>query len=191
MRETARVALRSRQKLTTPPDPLTHDVDVPWRWTRIGMLGAAARLKGHALGGRVGPALHEARGLARVPLHKLRRSDPNWRFDEASYERTAASFDNPDFVDVVIQSYRHRYGAVAGDPEVEAIEGLLAAQPRIAVPTIVLHGAADGVSPPEDSEPHRRHFSGPYARRVIPLAGHFLPREAPAEVVRAVRELSP
>jgi peptidoglycan/xylan/chitin deacetylase (PgdA/CDA1 family) len=61
---------------------LTHDVDVPWRWTRIGMLGAAARLKGHALGGRAGPALHEARGLARVPLHKLRGSDPNWRFAE-------------------------------------------------------------------------------------------------------------
>jgi peptidoglycan/xylan/chitin deacetylase (PgdA/CDA1 family) len=61
---------------------LTHDVDVPWKWTRIGMLGAAARLKGHALGGRMGPALHEARGLARVPLHKLRGSDPNWRFEE-------------------------------------------------------------------------------------------------------------
>ena len=116
---------------------------------------------------------------------------PNWRFDEASYERTAASFDNPDFVDVVIQSYRHRYGAVPGDPGMEASEVLLAAQPQIAVPTIVLHGAADGVSPPEDSEPHRRHFEGPYERRVIPRAGHFLPREAPAEVVRAVRELSP
>ena len=65
---------------------LTHDVDVPWRWTRIGMLGAAARLKGHALAGRVGPALHEARGLARVPLHRLRGSDPNWRFAEIAAE---------------------------------------------------------------------------------------------------------
>jgi peptidoglycan/xylan/chitin deacetylase (PgdA/CDA1 family) len=61
---------------------LTHDVDVPWRWTPIGMRGAAARLKGHALAGRVGPALHEARGLARVPLHRIRGSDPNWRFTE-------------------------------------------------------------------------------------------------------------
>ncbi len=61
---------------------LTHDVDVPWRWTRIGVLGAAARLKGHALARRAGPALHEARALARVPLHKLRGSDPNWRFRE-------------------------------------------------------------------------------------------------------------
>ncbi|MFL5960654.1 MAG: polysaccharide deacetylase family protein [Gaiellaceae bacterium] len=63
---------------------LTHDVDVPWRWTRIGLFGAAARLKGHALAGRVGPALHEARGLGRVPLHKLRGTDPNWRFAEVA-----------------------------------------------------------------------------------------------------------
>jgi peptidoglycan/xylan/chitin deacetylase (PgdA/CDA1 family) len=59
---------------------LTHDVDVPWRWTRIGVLGAAARLKGHALARRVRPAVHEAQGLARVPLHKLRGTDPKWRF---------------------------------------------------------------------------------------------------------------
>jgi peptidoglycan/xylan/chitin deacetylase (PgdA/CDA1 family) len=68
---------------------LTHDVDVPWRWTRIGVLGAAARLKGHVLGGRVGPAVHEARGLARVPLHKLRSTDPNWRFAEVAAEERA------------------------------------------------------------------------------------------------------
>src|SRR4051794_13560847 len=68
---------------------LTHDVDVPWRWTRIGVLGAAARLKGHALGRRVEPALHEARGLARVPLHKLRGTDPNWRFAEIVAEERA------------------------------------------------------------------------------------------------------
>ncbi|MBA3366344.1 MAG: hypothetical protein H0U03_11260 [Actinobacteria bacterium] len=60
---------------------LTHDVDVPWRWTGIGMRGAAARLKAHVLGGRPGPALREARALGGVPLHKLRRTDPNWRFD--------------------------------------------------------------------------------------------------------------
>jgi peptidoglycan/xylan/chitin deacetylase (PgdA/CDA1 family) len=61
---------------------LSHDVDVPWRWTRIGVRGAAARLKGHALARRAGPAVHEARALARVPVHKLRGSDPNWRFAE-------------------------------------------------------------------------------------------------------------
>jgi peptidoglycan/xylan/chitin deacetylase (PgdA/CDA1 family) len=68
---------------------LTHDVDVPWRWTRIGVLGAAARLKGHALAGRVGPAVHDARGLARVPFHMLRGTDPNWRFAEIAAEEGA------------------------------------------------------------------------------------------------------
>jgi hypothetical protein len=67
---------------------LTHDVDAPWRWTRIGVRGAAARLKSHALAGRTGDAVHEASGLARVPLHKLRGTDPNWRFAEiAAVER--------------------------------------------------------------------------------------------------------
>jgi peptidoglycan/xylan/chitin deacetylase (PgdA/CDA1 family) len=73
---------------------LTHDVDVPWRWTRIGVLGSAARLKGHVRGRRTEAALHEARGLLRVPLHKLRGTDPNWRFAEiaaAERERGARS----------------------------------------------------------------------------------------------------
>lgn len=65
---------------------LTHDVDTPWKWTRIGVHGAAARLKGHALAGRAGEALREARGLARVPLHKVRGTDPNWRFAEIAAE---------------------------------------------------------------------------------------------------------
>ncbi len=71
---------------------------------------------------------------------------PHWRFDDATYRRTAPSFDNPDFVDVVIQSYRHRYANAPGDPALEPIEQRLAAQPRIAVPTINLHGADDGVN---------------------------------------------
>ena len=77
---------------------LTHDVDVPWRWTRIGVLGAAARLKGHALAGRVAPALHEARGLARVPLHRIRGSDPNWRFGEIAAEERAHGSRSTFFV---------------------------------------------------------------------------------------------
>ena len=68
---------------------LTHDVDVPWRWTRIGVLGAAARLKGYAFAGRVGPTVHEARGLLRMPVHKLRGTDPNWRFAEIAAEERA------------------------------------------------------------------------------------------------------
>jgi pimeloyl-ACP methyl ester carboxylesterase len=114
---------------------------------------------------------------------------PNWRFDDTIYERSAASFDNPDFVAVVIQSYRHRFGYAAGDPALESIERRLAAQPPITVPTVVLHGAGDGVHPPEGSAAHACHFTGPYRRLVIPVVGHNLPQEAPAAVVEAVREL--
>jgi pimeloyl-ACP methyl ester carboxylesterase len=114
---------------------------------------------------------------------------PNWQFDEARFELTAASFDNPDFVDVVIQSYRHRHRNAPGDPALEPIEVRLAAQPPISVPTVVLHGAADGVDRPENSEGDAVHFTGPYRREVVPVAGHFLPQEAPEAVVSAVREL--
>jgi pimeloyl-ACP methyl ester carboxylesterase len=116
---------------------------------------------------------------------------PTWHFDDATYERTAASFDNPDFVDVVIHSYRHRFGWAPGDPTLESIEEQLAAIPNIGVPTIVLHGASDGVAPVESSERHARFFSGPYQRRVVPGAGHFLPWEAPGVVAQAVAELVP
>jgi len=114
---------------------------------------------------------------------------PNWRFDDATYDRTAASFDNPDFVDVVIHSYRHRFGYAGGDPSLEAIEQRLAAKPRISVPTIVLHGDGSGLSPPESSLKHAASFTGPYQRRVIPTAGHNLPQEASNAFADAVLEL--
>ena len=114
---------------------------------------------------------------------------PNWQFTDAQFAATAASFDNPDFVDVVIQSYRHRYGNAPGDPALEPIERQLAAQPPITVPSIVLHGEADGVGPAEQSGGHDRFFTGGYTRRIVPAAGHFLPHEAPREVVRAVLNL--
>jgi pimeloyl-ACP methyl ester carboxylesterase len=139
---------------------------------------------------------HTERGRAglaanRRPLCRLLWElwSPNWRFDDATYERTAVSFDNPDFVEVVIQSYRHRFGLSPGDPSLEAIEYRLAAQPPITVPIIVLHGACDGVSLPQSSETHARFFTGPYLRRVVPVAGHFLPQEAPLAVVDALSEL--
>ena len=115
---------------------------------------------------------------------------PNWRFDDATYEQTAMSFDNPDFVEVVIHSYRHRYGVVPGDPAVEDIERRLAAQPRISVPTIALHGAANGVLSSGGSERQRRFCAGAYEHRVIPLVGHNLPQEAPQEFANAVRSLT-
>jgi pimeloyl-ACP methyl ester carboxylesterase len=115
---------------------------------------------------------------------------PDWTFDDATYENSAASFDNPDFVAVTIQSYRHRFGYAAGDPALEPIEQRLAAQPAIAVPTIVLHGASSGIQPPAGSEAHARLFTRPYQRRVLPKIGHNLPQEAPLVVADAVLELA-
>jgi pimeloyl-ACP methyl ester carboxylesterase len=115
---------------------------------------------------------------------------PDWTFDDATYEKSAVSFDNPDFVAVTIQSYRHRFGYAAGDPALEPIEQRLAAQPAITVPTIVLHGASSGIQPPAGSQPHARLFTGPYQRRVLPKIGHNLPQEAPLVVADAVMELA-
>jgi pimeloyl-ACP methyl ester carboxylesterase len=114
---------------------------------------------------------------------------PNWKFDDATYERTAKSFDNPDFVDVVIHSYRHRFGYAPGDPDLEAIEQRLAAGPVILVPTIALYGGGDGVSAPANRAAQERFFTGSIQHRVIPMIGHDIPQEAPAAVAAAVLEL--
>jgi len=139
----------------------------------------------HTERGRTG-LQQNRRDIARLLWHLW---SPNWHFDEATFEATAVSFDNPDFVDVTIQSYRHRHGNAPGDPALEPLEQRLTEQPPITVPTIVLHGACDGVGPPEQSERHARHFTARYERRVIPVAGHFLSRETPNAVVQAVRDL--
>jgi pimeloyl-ACP methyl ester carboxylesterase len=139
----------------------------------------------HTERGRAG-LTENRRGIAKL-LWKL--WSPNWKFDDATFERTAGSFDNPDFVDVVIHSYRVRYGYVLGDPALAAIERRLAAKPLIGVPAITLQGEAPGTTPPETSAGHARFFTGPYARRTIPLVGHNVPQEAPRETARAVMEL--
>ena len=114
---------------------------------------------------------------------------PNWSFDDATYEQTAKSFANPDFVDVVIHSYRHRFGLVPGDPDLEQTELRLVEQPRIDVPTVALAGEADGVIPASASQSHDRFFTAAYEHRVIPVAGHNLPQEAPQAFVDAVLSL--
>lgn len=114
---------------------------------------------------------------------------PGWAFDDAMFERTAGAFDNPDFVDVVVQSYRHRFGYAPGDPAFDWIERRLAQQPPITVPTVVLHGADDGVMPAVMSELHTGRFTGPYAREVVPDAGHNLPQETPGAFAQAVLHL--
>jgi pimeloyl-ACP methyl ester carboxylesterase len=114
---------------------------------------------------------------------------PNWNFDDATYAATGAAFDNPDFVDIVIHSYRHRYQAAPSDPAYEEIERRLTLRPKIAAPTILLHGGADGVDLPALSEHDAPQFSTFRRREVVAGAGHFFSREAPGKVVGAVLEL--
>jgi len=114
---------------------------------------------------------------------------PNWQFDDSTYDRTATSFENPDFVDVVIHSYRHRYGLAAGDPALEQIERRLAAQPAITVPTVALHGQANSVLPAGGSDLAARRFTGAYRREVIPVIGHNVPQEAPQRFAEAIFSL--
>jgi pimeloyl-ACP methyl ester carboxylesterase len=109
---------------------------------------------------------------------------PTWAFDDATFDRTAGAFDNPDFVEVVIHSYRHRYGLAPGDPRYAAIEAALAAQPPIAVPAITIDGDADGVNP--GAAHHAKKFAGPHQHRIFEGAGHNLPQERPEEWARAV-----
>src|SRR5262249_1146184 len=97
---------------------------------------------------------------------------PEWRFAETTFQASAQWFDNADFVAVVIQSYRHRYGYAAGDPALIEIESRLQAQPSITVPTINLHGDADGVGPAKDRDGGARKFTGGYERRMIAKVGH-------------------
>jgi len=139
---------------------------------------------------------HTERGRAgltanRGDLAKLlwRLWSPNWDFDDAIFQASVPSFDNPDFVEVTIQSYRHRYGNAPGDPTYDDLEARLAGQPSIKVPTIVLHGEDDGVGAPAGSIPRDRLFTGDFERRLIPRAGHFLSRENPLDVVAAVKQL--
>jgi pimeloyl-ACP methyl ester carboxylesterase len=102
---------------------------------------------------------------------------PSYKFDDATFERTAVSFDNPDFVDIVIHSYRHRHGNAPGDPKLDAIERRLSTRPPITVPTVILHGADDGVSVSQWSDRELALFPAGTVRHVVPGAGHFLPRE--------------
>jgi pimeloyl-ACP methyl ester carboxylesterase len=134
----------------------------------------------------------------RVGLEQLRRPlcrllwrewSPTWRFDDATFERTALSFDNPDFVPVVIHSYRHRHGNAPSDPRFDHVERHLATRPPITVPTVVLHGADDGVSPPHRSEGHMALFPAGTARHIVGGVGHFMPREQPRAVVDALLTL--
>ena len=134
----------------------------------------------HSERGRQG-LIKDRRGIARL-LWKM--WSPNWKYTEEEFERTSRAFDNPDFVDVVIHSYRHRFGLVPGDTAFEDIERRLAQQPDSSTPAICIDGTGDGVSGKTDS--HARKFTGPYDYREFELAGHNLPQERPVDWASAV-----
>lgn len=135
----------------------------------------------HGERGRAGLARNR-RDLCRL-LWRL--WSPAWAFDEATFERSAASFDNADFVDVVVHSYRHRFALAEGDPAYAEVERRLAAQPRISVPAITLDGDADGVTPHAPAARHAPLFAGRYEHRIVP-GGHNLPQEKPHAFADAV-----
>jgi pimeloyl-ACP methyl ester carboxylesterase len=119
-----------------------------------------------------------------------RLASPQWDFDDATFERSAAAFDNPDHVAVVIHNYRWRLGLAEGEPKYDDLEKTLAEGPVIAVPTITLEGDANGAPHPEPAA-YRSKFSGKYAHRTLTGGvGHNLPQEAPRAFADAVIELS-
>lgn len=139
----------------------------------------------HSERGRAGLA-RDRRALTRL-LWQL--WSPTWTFDEATFTRSATAFDNPDFVDVVVHSYRHRFGLVAGDPAYASVERRLAAQPVIPVPAITFDGADDGVRPPAAAAAAAHRFTSGRSHRVVPGVGHNMPQEVPALFADAVLEL--
>ena len=111
---------------------------------------------------------------------------PSWSFSDAEFDATAASFDNPDWAEITLHSYRHRWGLAPSDAAYDAIEARIAADPTIARPTLTLHGSEDGANDPETSEGKEALFSGAYQRVVIEGAGHFPQREKPIETAEAL-----
>ena len=109
---------------------------------------------------------------------------PGWQFDVATFERTAASFDNPDFVDVVMHCYRFVFGLAEGDPALADLERRLAAKPKIVVPAVTLDGADDPLKPGGTAD-HASMFVDRHEHRTI-RAGHALPHETPGAFAEAV-----
>jgi pimeloyl-ACP methyl ester carboxylesterase len=118
------------------------------------------------------------------------RNSPAWHFDDATLERAAVAFGNPDYVEVVLHSYRHRLGAAPSCPPYDEAEKLLAALPSVTVPAVTLDGLADGNFPATDGSQSAPHFTGPRVHHQVPGAGHNLPQEAPGPFARAVLELA-
>ncbi len=170
----------------------------PQRVTRLAMLSTPSRLGGM----KTSPFWHarlqwyhwfqatqrgadavrqDPRGFARMMWDTW--SPAGW-FDEATFARVARSFENPDFVDVTLHSYRARWGEAEPDPASAWLEERVKATTRLALPTLFFAGELDGVNPPAVSEGLAEKFGGPFERIVLPGVGHFPTREAPDEVAR-------
>jgi pimeloyl-ACP methyl ester carboxylesterase len=139
---------------------------------------------------------HNERGRAGLARHRRelirllwQNWSPSWAFDDGTFDRSAPAFDNPDFVDVVIHSYRCRYGLEPGDPAYADIDRRLAALPAIGVPSITFDGTDDGVRPPAQASAAAHRFTGPRSHRIVAGAGHNLPQEKPEVFAQAVLEL--
>lgn len=115
---------------------------------------------------------------------------PDWDFSENEFQATADSWNNPDFQTIIIHSYRFRYKNAAGDSRYKDLEPKLLGKPKISIPTIVLHGEDDGASLAASSENQEQYFTGFYERRLLENVGHFLTREQPAAITKAVLDLS-
>ncbi|MGW7498030.1 alpha/beta fold hydrolase [Streptomyces luteogriseus] len=111
---------------------------------------------------------------------------PTWDFDDATFERTAAAFDNPDYAAIVVHNYRWRLSLADGERRYDALEKLLAARPTIGVPTVTLDAERDPFTAPGGGTSYRDRFTGPYEHRILPGVGHNVPQEAPAAFARAV-----
>ncbi len=111
-------------------------------------------------------------------------ASPTWKFDDATYDRTAAAFTNPDHVDIVIHNYRWRLSLAPGEPQYDELDRKLATSPPITVPTITIGSDFDG--PNKDGASYRKMFTGPYSHRVLDGIGHNVPQEAPHEFADAI-----
>ncbi|KMO73325.1 Non-heme chloroperoxidase [Mycolicibacterium chubuense] len=115
-------------------------------------------------------------------------ASPLWRFDDATYDLTAAAFDNPDHVDVVIHNYRWRLSLAPGESRYDADEKLLATRPAITVPTITISSDFDGAA--KDGSAYRSLYTGPYQHRVLDGIGHNVPQEAPQQFASAITDVA-
>ncbi|WP_082077282.1 alpha/beta hydrolase [Bradyrhizobium sp. LTSPM299] len=135
--------------------------------------------------GRAGLAANR-REIARILWEDW---SPDWDFDDETFDRSAAAHDNPDYVAVVIHSYRHRFGLAQGDPQYADLQRRLAAMPAISVPAVTLDGDSDGVLPASDGRASASKFTGRRIHHIVPGVGHNVPQEAPEVLVAAVMEV--